>query len=195
MNTIIHYLIIALCIMIVICSINFIRAFTSYKLGDVTVKNRGYLTLSPKVHVDILGFILGMFFSYFWVNPIDVNPSYYKNRKGGNFILFLVPMISSLVLCSISGALSNLLGGVAYVSDFFGLLSACYVNFFVFNLIPVQPLYARDLLKSLLPINKSFTFSNYEKFFQLLVMFLLITGLLNGVLTTLSSLIFSIVVI
>ena len=64
MDVILHYIITSLAALVCITVMGFTKAYTSYKLGDITVKNMGKVSLNPKKHFEIIGllclYFLGM---------------------------------------------------------------------------------------------------------------------------------------
>ena len=61
----------------------FAHAFVSYKLGDISQKQRGRLTLNPLKHLDPFGTLSLIFFGFGWAKPVQVDPYFYRNKKDG----------------------------------------------------------------------------------------------------------------
>ena len=61
----------------------FAHAFVSYKLGDISQKQRGRLTLNPLKHLDPFGTLSLIFFGFGWAKPVQVDPYFYLDRNGG----------------------------------------------------------------------------------------------------------------
>ena len=59
------------------------HAVVSYKLGDPTPKLQGRGTINPMAHVDPVGFAALIFAGFGWGVPVEVNPTYYANRRKG----------------------------------------------------------------------------------------------------------------
>lgn len=123
----------------------FAHAWSAYKLGDMTAKNNGRLTLNPLAHLDFLGTLM-MFTSHFgWAKPVPVNPSFFKNPP------------RDMAITAVAGPLSNLISAVAFgltlrfiiafdLSLGRELIYMIKVSVFInlaltiFNLIPIPPL-------------------------------------------------------
>lgn len=172
----------AICAVLIITITGFITALTSFKLGDIGVKNQGFLTLNPKKHFEILGFIFFVFLNYGWGNPVKTTPYYYGNKKKCNILTAIAPLITCILLAFISIILQRLVvkTGIYMLYSFFGYLAILSVNFAVVNLIPVYPFYGHKLLKSLLTPNQYIAFSQYEQIIQMVTLIILISGIMNG---------------
>ena len=178
------YLIKALAILIVITVMGFSKAYTSYKLGDIAIKNMGKVSLNPKKHFEILGFIIFIFFGYGWTAPLDTSSLYYKNRKKGNILVNTIPFLVAIIFAFLSYFIAKILTlfnlGIALnISIFFSILGAYFINFLVFNIFPIYPLFGQKLFQAILPSNKAIKLSQYEKMLQIVVIFLLISGILQ----------------
>lgn len=178
------YLIKALAILIVITVMGFSKAYTSYKLGDIAIKNMGKVSLNPKKHFEILGFIIFIFFGYGWTAPLDTSSLYYKNRKKGNILVNTIPFLVAIIFAFLSYFIAKILtlfnlGIVLNISVFFSILGAYFINFLVFNIFPIYPLFGQKLFQAILPSNKAIKLSQYEKMLQIVVVFLLISGILQ----------------
>lgn len=199
MDVILYYLALSLAAIIVITVMGFSKAYTSYKLGDVAIKNMGKVTLNPKKHFEILGFIIFIFFGYGWTAPVDTSSLYYKNRKKGNILVCVMPLIVALICAffsySIYFILLKIIGfsGNNFFIIFLNSLCLFFINFAIFNLIPIYPLLGQKLFQTLLPANKALKLSQYEKLIQVAVIFLLLSGLLQKVLDIVSMIIITII--
>ena len=200
MNVILYYLANSIAVIIVMTIMGFTRGYTSYKLGDIAIKNMGKLSLNPKKHFEILGFIVFLFFNFGWSAPVDISSLYYKNRKKGNILVFIIPLIVAIMLAFIFNFIYLLIiryKGYFTLIPIIGMISYTiaiyFINFAVFNIIPIYPLFGQKFFQAILPTNKAIKLSQYEKFLQILVIFLLISGLLQKVLNIISSFILAII--
>ena len=200
MDVILYYLASSIAVIIVMTIMGFTRAYISYKLGDVTIKNMGKVSLNPKKHFEILGFISFLFFDFGWCAPIEISSLYYKNRKKGNVLVFILPLIVAIILAFIFNFIHLLIiryvGSLKFISIIEIILYTIpiyFINFAIFNIIPVYPLFGQKFFQAVLPANKAIKLLQYEKFIQILVMFLLISGLLQRVLNIISSFILNII--
>ena len=164
----------------------FSHGLAAYLLGDNTAKDAGRLTINPRSHIDILGFITLLVAGFGWAKPVPFNPYNLKNRRVGTIII------------SIAGPLMNLL--IAFITLFviFGLqlleldnqvlrdifLGVYYVNIslFVFNLLPIPPLDGSKILASILPAQLEAKFYSLEKFSYIILIMLILTKTLSYIL-------------
>ena len=164
----------------------FSHGLAAYFLGDKTAKDAGRLTINPRSHIDILGFITLLVAGFGWAKPVPFNPYNLKNRRVGTIII------------SIAGPLMNLL--IAFITLFviFGLqllevdnqvlrdifLGVYYVNIslFVFNLLPIPPLDGSKILASILPAQLEAKFYSLEKFSYIILIMLILTKTLSYIL-------------
>ncbi|MFI3231154.1 MAG: site-2 protease family protein [bacterium] len=192
----------AFCAILIIVITNFSKAFTVYKLGDKSVKNMGYLTLNPKKHFEMLGFIFFVFFGYGWGNPVPSNVMYYQTKDKNKSILLsnIVPLIVSLLLAFISIAMqhviikSNVIGYSSLYSLFY-TLNYLSINFFIFNLLPIYPLYGQDILQIILPSHISMWIYQNSKIIQLILLLFLLCGFLDPIFNILRGLILNVLLV
>ena len=57
----------------------FAHAFAAYKLGDMTAKNQGRLTLNPLAHLDPIGGLMVLMVGFGWAKPVPVDLKQLKN--------------------------------------------------------------------------------------------------------------------
>lgn len=189
------------------------HAFVSYKLGDPTAKNMGRLTLNPLKHLDPLGTLMLLVSIYNgrgfgWARPVPINPTYYKNRKGGTMLVSLAGPMSNIILAFLfafpmaliglkygapSGTLFNMDANI-YANTFalepviFNLSRFFYminIGLAVFNIIPVPPLDGSKILSGLLPQRLYFKMMQYENYVG--VVFLILIFMFPGVLFAIMS--------
>lgn len=81
----------------------FAHALMADKLGDPTPRSQGRITLDPRAHIDIVGFILILIAGFGWAKPVMTNPRNYKNFRRDS------------ILVSIAGPLTNLLISIVFI--------------------------------------------------------------------------------
>ncbi len=86
-------------IIIVICLTvhEFAHSLVAIALGDETPRKQGRLTLNPRAHIDLVGFILLVVAGFGWAKPVMINPANLKKPRRDE------------ILISIAGPASNLL--------------------------------------------------------------------------------------
>ena len=173
MNSILNMILMIPGMLIAFTFHEFAHAYIADKLGDKTPRFQGRLTLNPIAHIDPIGFIAVLIFSFGWAKPVQTNPSAYKNyykddlkvSLAGPITNFLVAIVTTLILgIYVSFAyrvLPSALAGVLYSMIYMTLL--ININIGLFNLIPIPGLDGFSLLRDLRPN----TFYKYEeKFYQ-----------------------------
>ena len=173
MNSILNMILMIPGMLIAFTFHEYAHAYVADKLGDKTPRFQGRLTLNPISHIDPIGFIAVLIFSFGWAKPVQTNPSAYKNYHkddlkvslAGPITNFLVAIVSALILgFYVSFAykiLPSTLAGVLYSMIYMTLL--ININIGLFNLIPIPGLDGFSLLRDLRP-NTFYKFQ--EKFYQ-----------------------------
>lgn len=180
-------------ILIAISLHEFAHGYVSYKLGDMTPKLDGRLTLNPFKHLDAWGTICLLFFRVGWAKPIRVNTRNYKNKRRDmilvaaagpvmNFIVafFFMLFYGLFYKYGSEGVISNYLASLCYYT------SLLNVGLGVFNLIPIPPLDGSNILAELLPSVEQFYFKIRRYGFVILAL-LLGTGVLSYPMRMLNS--------
>ena len=151
----------------------FAHAYVADKLGDKTPRFQGRLTLNPISHIDPIGFVAVLLFSFGWAKPVQTNPSAYKNyykddlkvSLAGPITNFLIAIVMAVILGIFArfadGILPEALAGVLFTM--IRLAVVINVNIGLFNLIPIPGLDGFSLLRDLKP---SFFHRYEEKFYQ-----------------------------
>lgn len=125
------------------------HAYTSYKLGDMTAKNDGRLTLNPLKHIDPLGFILILIAGFGWAKPVSFNPDNLKNKHRDEILISLAGPCANFLLALLFLVIARLFyfhpyfngtpGGFAIINLLI-LWSVINLGLFFFNMLPIPPL-------------------------------------------------------
>lgn len=173
-------------ILIALTMHEFGHAFVAYKLGDITQKERGRLTLNPVRHIDLIGLLCLLLFQFGWAKPVQVEPYYFKNHKDGmiwtavsgpimNFIIGFISVLFMMFIIKIIG-LTSITYHIMMFSQYCALVN---VGLGIFNLIPIPPLDGSKVLMGLLPENLYFKILHYENLIGLLLLVCLYIGVLD----------------
>jgi Zn-dependent protease len=126
------------------------HAFVAYKLGDMTPKLQGRVSLSPVRHIDLMGFAALLLIGFGWGKPVEVNPYAFRHPRRDNLLTDIAGICTNFVFAFIFMGIIRILfeaapvfaSGVAggYVVEI--LIYAVQMNLvlMIFNLLPVPPL-------------------------------------------------------
>ena len=173
----------------------FSHGYVSSKLGDPTPKYQGRLTLNPSAHLDLMGTLLMIFTGFGWAKPVEINPTYYKNRERGmaltaaagplsNFVLAFLGMLIGMILMLIfdnMGVRGNAISWVSVITSIFVQRNLCFM---VFNLIPFPPLDGFKIFGMLMPRRMYYNILRYEHYIMYILMFLCIFGVFSSIIGT-----------
>lgn len=146
----------------------FSHAYAAYKMGDMTAKYKGRLTLNPFSHLDLIGTIALLTVGFGWAKPVPINPLKFRKQRMG------------MLWVSLAGPLSNLLSAflallaLMLCYKFFavpGIISQAVYTFVimsislgVFNLIPIPPLDGSKILITFASYKVQEFFWRYERY-------------------------------
>lgn len=180
-------------VLIAISMHEFAHGFVSYKLGDMTPKLDGRLTLNPFKHLDLWGTLCLLLFHVGWAKPVRVNTRNYKNRRrdlilvsaagpAANFIMAFLFMLLYGIINKVGthGVIINYLYVLCYYA------AVLNVGLGVFNLIPIPPMDGSNILAELVPSVNQF-YARIRPYSVLILAILLGSGVLNVPLTVLND--------
>ena len=139
-----------LAIVIALTCHEFSHAIVSYKMGDLTAKSQGRVSLNPLHHIDPIGFVCLLLFGFGWAKPVPVNDLKFKNYRRGIFLTSISGVVTNFILAFLfSGAFtllypkliahsSNYL--VAFVYNFLIYSMSINLGLAIFNILPIPPL-------------------------------------------------------
>ncbi|HHY09924.1 MAG TPA: site-2 protease family protein [Firmicutes bacterium] len=159
------------------------HAFVAYKLGDVTQKYQGRLTLNPLAHLDPVGAIMLLLFRFGWAKPVLINSNYFKNKRQGILLVSAAGPLANVLLAWVFYNLYRFLPGLmptaALMSTMFVFLSLniqLNLGLAAFNLIPLPPLDGSKILASFLPPQLEYKYLSWARYGPMILIVLVITG-------------------
>ncbi|HKK95998.1 MAG TPA: site-2 protease family protein [Anaerovoracaceae bacterium] len=182
----------------------FAHGYVSYKLGDPTPKYQGRLTLNPKAHFDPFGFLALVFMGFGWGIPVEINPSYYKNKRRDELLVAFAGVTMNLVIAIITAfVVKIILYSNPYITDdsimsivisiLMGVVSVNII-LLVFNLIPIPPLDGFNVITQIFNLRGTkFYYTVYKNGFLILLVLLLV-GVVDKVIGPAYYFIYSLIV-
>lgn len=165
------------------------HGYVAMKLGDMTAKRAGRLTLNPKEHIDLMGSIIvpGLLLLvqspvlFGWAKPVPVDFNNLKKPKRDMGIVAFAGPFSNFILAILFLLLGKLFVTVIPFGTpaFYWLIEnvrngvVLSVAIGLFNLIPILPLDGGRVLASLLPAPYSYEYQKTERFGPLILMALI----------------------
>jgi Zn-dependent protease len=162
-------------------------AATAGLLGDPGPRQDGRLGRSPLLHVDLVGGLLIVLFTFGWVRPIAIDPD---RMRSGRIGLLAVVAAASCATIAIAEALRlvrpfvlNMLPDTA-AATFFVFVEVVVrlsVSFTLFNMLPVPPLTGQHLLVATWPRQRD-TLRRTQPYCVALLVVLIATGVADRLL-------------
>ena len=116
----------------------FAHAFAAYKLGDMTAKNQGRLTLNPLAHLDPIGGLMVLMVGFGWAKPVPVDLRQLKNPNTAMMKVAFAGPLSNLILALLGGLVVQVSQNIL-ISTVFLLFTQINVALALFNLLPFPP--------------------------------------------------------
>jgi Zn-dependent protease len=160
----------------------FAHALVADRLGDPTPRRLGRLTLNPLAHLDILGTLFFVLFSFGWARPVPVNAQNFAHPRQGMLQVALAGPLANITVAFVVGLLIKTQGLSETVwGSFASMVVWINVVLAVFNLIPIPPLDGSRILESLLPLEQAAAYARIQPYGTVLILLLLYTGVVGRV--------------
>ena len=165
----------------------FAHAFAAYKMGDLTPKIQGRLTINPLKHLDISGFICFLLLGFGWAKPVQINPLNFKKFKKGIRVVSVAGVLMNVFLGLVAAIIYSILlatvgiSGVAITYVYMILEMFMIVNsaLAIFNFLPIMPLDGFNFLTSFFRGENKYTRFNLRYGTILLFSVLIINSILS----------------
>lgn len=177
----------------------FAHAWAAEKMGDSTARYSRRLSLNPLDHIDPIGALMILLIGIGFARPVPIDSRNFRDHKMGTIVTSLAGPASNILMALICMIVAKLLR-VAFLATQFGFLVGIYqvISFMVnvnlmlaaFNLLPIPPLDGWHAICPLLPRELYWKIAAYEHQIVWLVLILVWFGAFNGILGTLSSLLY-----
>lgn len=182
----------------------FAHAKTADALGDPTPRSQGRITLDPRAHIDILGFIMILVARFGWAKPVMTNPRYYKKPRRDDILVSLAGPFTNLLLSVVfllfikammyTGLLTNFITNSAVVSNIlyiFLIAASQNVLLFVLNLLPFPGFDGYHVISNLFETWRYRFFNLLEQYGMIIFILLAISGILSKILLPIVDTVFN----
>lgn len=158
----------------------FSHALMADKLGDPTPRLAGRLTLNPLAHLDPIGTIALILFSFGWGKPVPFDTYNLRNPKRDSALIALAGPASNLILATVLSVILRTVHVPELGAAFFYALIFLNVNLAIFNFLPIHPLDGGKILIGLAPKDVAREWDSLLHRYGLLILLLLILPIYNG---------------
>ena len=136
----------------------FAHAWVADKLGDHTARLAGRMTLDPRAHFDVFGFLLFIFAGFGWAKGVPYNSNNFNcNKRLGTILVSIAGVTANLLLAFISAVIYygllifDLSLAIGPIGNLIEKIFIYNIVFMVFNLLPIPPLDGSKIVAALIP--------------------------------------------
>jgi Zn-dependent protease len=136
----------------------FAHAWVADKLGDHTARLAGRMTLDPRSHFDVFGFLLFIFAGFGWAKGVPYNSNNFNcNKRLGTILVSIAGVIANFFLAFISAVIYygllifDLSLAIGPIGKLIEKIFIYNIVFMVFNLLPIPPLDGSKIVAALIP--------------------------------------------
>jgi len=180
----IHLLARAVALLIGMTIHEFAHVYVAYRMGDNTGANQGRLTLNPLVHINPIGFLMGVIIGFGFLGSAPVNPYRMRNPRWGYLAAVAAGPISNLLIAAVFAIpyrfniqllfSDSIVNQILYQTVVLNLILA------LFNIIPLFPLDGWSIMYSLLPPNQARWWQANQMNSQYVFMLLILLSFIGG---------------
>ena len=169
----------------------FAHAKMSDALGDPTPRSQGRITLDPRSHIDIIGFIVMLIAGFGWAKPVMTNPRFYKEPRRDDILVSIAgPLMNLLIAVVFYGLtkillLSNILNNNIgkNVASLFVITAGINVVLFVLNMIPFPMFDGYHVISNLFNTWRYRFFNLLEQYGMFIFILLAVSGMLGKIIS------------
>ena len=174
--------------MIAVTVHEFSHGWVAYKLGDMTAKYSGRLTLNPLAHIDPIGTIvlpLLLFIStqgrfvFGYAKPVPINYWGLKNPRRDMGLIGVSGPLANILFAFLLSIILRFVAQDPRALFVVGYLITINVVLGVFNLIPIPPLDGSRILSSILPEGLARSYNRVEPYGFIILMLFIVSGMAN----------------
>lgn len=179
----------------------FAHAKMSDMLGDPTPRMQGRLTLDPRAHIDIIGFIMILLVGFGWAKPVMTDSRYYKKPRRDDILVSLAGPFTNLILAAVflllvkvvdvSGILSfnhELTENLIYLLYYSANIN---VVLFVLNMLPIPFFDGYHVIRNIFNTWKYRFFTLLEQYNVIIFILLAVSGIFGKIITPLVKVVFA----
>ena len=180
----------------------FAHAWVSDKLGDPTPRRQGRVTINPLAHIDWIGFLALLLVGFGWGKPVQIDPSYYKNKRRDEFLVSIAGVTMNLILAIIISIPAKLMiktfsaGTSELVYNIYLILFyAVTINLvlMIFNLIPCPPLDGWGIITQLFGLDKYDWWYKVYQYGTWILLALIVTNVTDHIITPLVTMMINLI--
>ena len=149
------------------------HAWVATKLGDLTAKVNGRLTLNPLSHIDPIGAISMLIFRFGWSKPVPINEYDFEKRERDTALVSLAGPLSNVLLLLLTALINYLVKPTGLFVTFVMTFAMINTVLAVFNLLPIPPLDGHKIVRAFLPKQIRYYWEELEKYQIVLLIILL----------------------
>lgn len=163
----------------------FAHAVVAYKLGDMTPKIQGRVTVNPIAHIDPFGFATLFLAGFGWGRAVEINPYNFKHRKRDELLVSFAGVTMNLFIAVVFTMIYKILAVNINPYTFQGadilmliIYYIVYINIvlMIFNLLPIPPLDGFSIVTELFDLRRqTWYWTVYNNGFMILMIFV-VTG-------------------
>jgi len=150
------------------------HAWAATKLGDLTAKVNGRLTLNPLSHIDPIGALSMLIFKFGWSKPVPINEYNFEHRERDTALVSLAGPVSNVILLLFTALINYLVKPTGLFYTFILTFAVINTVLAVFNLLPIPPLDGHKIVRAFLPRQIRYYWEELEKYQLILLVILLI---------------------